>query len=157
MAPLTVSRADGVALLTLNRPAKRNALSIELRERLMEELAALARDDDVRCAVLTGAGTAFCSGMDRDEFGGERAHRERLVEVSVGAFAAVGTFPKPSAWCVERPGRGGRLRARIAVRPAPGGAGGEHGVPRGGAARGSRPPSRPPGRRCPRRWRASCA
>ena len=50
MAPLTVSRADGVALVTLNRPAKRNALSIELRERLMEELAALAHDDDVRCA-----------------------------------------------------------------------------------------------------------
>jgi len=103
MAPLTVARADGVALLTLNRPAKRNALSIELRERLIDELAALARDDDVRCAVLTGAGTAFCSGMDRDEFGGERAHRERLVEVSVGAFAAVGTFPKPLLGALNGP------------------------------------------------------
>ncbi|HEX4622904.1 MAG TPA: enoyl-CoA hydratase/isomerase family protein [Solirubrobacteraceae bacterium] len=87
----------------MNRPAKRNALSIELRERLMEELAALAHDDDVRCAVLTGAGTAFCSGMDRDEFGGERAHRERLVEVSVGAFAAVGTFPKPLLGALNGP------------------------------------------------------
>jgi len=103
MAPLTVARADGVALLTLNRPAKRNALSIELRERLIDGLAALARDDDVRCAVLTGAGTAFCSGMDRDEFGGERAHRERLVEVSVGAFAAVGTFPKPLLGALNGP------------------------------------------------------
>jgi enoyl-CoA hydratase len=103
VAPLTVARADGVALLTLNRPAKRNALSIELRERLIDELATLARDDDVRCAVLTGAGTAFCSGMDRDEFGGERAHRERLVEVSVGAFAAVGTFPKPLLGALNGP------------------------------------------------------
>ena len=103
MAPLTVSRADGVALVTLNRPAKRNALSIELRERLMEELSALAHADDVRCAVLTGAGTAFCSGMDRDEFGGGRAHRERLVEVSVGAFAAVGTFPKPLLGALNGP------------------------------------------------------
>ena len=62
MAPLTVSRADGVALLTLNRPAKRNALSIELREQLMEELAALAHEDDVRCAVLTGAGRRSARG-----------------------------------------------------------------------------------------------
>ena len=41
--------------------------------------------------------------MDRDEFGGERAHRERLVEVSVGAFAAVGTFPKPLLGALNGP------------------------------------------------------
>jgi enoyl-CoA hydratase len=92
---VTLSRGDGVALLTLNRPDKRNALSIELRELLISVLAALEADDDVRCAVLTGAGTVFCSGMDRDEFGGDRAHRERLVDASIGAFTAVGTFAKP--------------------------------------------------------------
>jgi enoyl-CoA hydratase/carnithine racemase len=156
VAPLTVSRADGVALLTLNRPAKRNALSIELRERLMEELAALAHDDDVRCAVLTGAGTAFCSGMDRDEFGGERAHRERLVEVSVGAFAAVGTFPKPLLGALNGPAVAGGFALallcdlRLAAPEA------SMGFPRLRGS-GSRPRSRPPGRRCPRRWRASCA
>jgi enoyl-CoA hydratase/carnithine racemase len=95
VAALTVSRADGVALLTLNRPEKRNALSIELRELLVEALEGLGGDDDVRCAVLTGAGTAFCSGMDRNEFGGDREHRERLVAASIGAFRAVGSFPKP--------------------------------------------------------------
>ena len=41
--------------------------------------------------------------MDRDEFGGGRAHRERLVEVSVGAFAAVGTFPKPLLGALNGP------------------------------------------------------
>jgi enoyl-CoA hydratase/carnithine racemase len=76
VAPLLVERDGGVALLRLNRPEKRNALSIELRELLMLELGALAADGEVRCAVLTGAGTAFCSGMDRNEFGGDRAHRE---------------------------------------------------------------------------------
>jgi enoyl-CoA hydratase/carnithine racemase len=92
---LLVARRDPVAVLTLNRPEKRNALSIELRELLRDALAELAADDAIASAVLTGAGPAFCSGMDVTEFGGDRAHKERLVEVSVGAFGAVGTFPKP--------------------------------------------------------------
>jgi enoyl-CoA hydratase/carnithine racemase len=100
---LRVEHADGVALLTLNRPEKRNALSIELRELLMDALRSLAADDDVRVAVLTGAGSVFCSGMDRNEFGGEREHREKLVEVSVGAFEAVGTFPKPLVAALNGP------------------------------------------------------
>ena len=107
MAALTVSRADGVALLTLNRPEKRNALSIELRELLTETLRALGEDDEVRCAVLTGAGTVFCPGMDRNEFGGDRAHRERLVSASVGAFEAVGTFPKPMLAALNGPALAG--------------------------------------------------
>jgi enoyl-CoA hydratase len=104
---LRVEHADGVALLTLNRPEKRNALSIELRELLMEALRSLAEDDEVRVAVLTGAGTVFCSGMDRNEFGGEREHRERLVEASVGAFEAVGTFPKPLIAALNGPALAG--------------------------------------------------
>jgi 3-hydroxypropionyl-coenzyme A dehydratase len=105
--PLTVERGDGVAVLTLNRPEKRNALSIELRELLTEALAGLAGDEDVRCAVLTGAGTVFCSGMDRNEFGGDREHKERLVEVSVAAFAAVGEFPKPLIAALNGPALAG--------------------------------------------------
>ncbi|MFL5848549.1 MAG: enoyl-CoA hydratase/isomerase family protein [Solirubrobacteraceae bacterium] len=107
MAPLLVERDGGVALLRLNRPEKRNALSIELRELLMLELGALAADGEVRCAVLTGAGTAFCSGMDRNEFGGDRAHRERLVAASLGAFAAVGTFAKPLIAALNGPALAG--------------------------------------------------
>jgi enoyl-CoA hydratase/carnithine racemase len=104
---LTVERGDGVAVLTLNRPEKRNALSIELRELLTEAFAGLAGDDEVRCAVLTGAGTAFCSGMDRNEFGGDREHKERLVEVSVAAFTAVGEFPKPLIAALNGPALAG--------------------------------------------------
>jgi enoyl-CoA hydratase/carnithine racemase len=107
VAALDVSRSDGVALLRLNRPEKRNALSIELRELLVEAMGALAADDHVRCAVLTGAGPAFCSGMDRGEFGGDRAHRERLVAASVDAFAAVGTFPKPLIGTLNGPALAG--------------------------------------------------
>ena len=89
-APLSVEKRDGFALLTLNRPEKRNALSIELRELLATSLRELAEDGEVGCIVLTGAGSAFCSGMDTTQFGGDRAHRERLVAVSIASFNALG-------------------------------------------------------------------
>jgi enoyl-CoA hydratase len=54
----------GVALLTLNRPAKLNALSRPLVDALNRQLDALRDDDAVRVLVLTGAGRAFCAGWD---------------------------------------------------------------------------------------------
>ena len=77
-----VDRDGGVARVTLNRPEKRNALSLELRGELTETLDELAGDDEVRCLVLTGAGSAFCAGMDTNEFGGDRPHRERIVALA---------------------------------------------------------------------------
>jgi enoyl-CoA hydratase len=98
-----VQRRDGVAWLTLNRPEKRNALSIELREQLARTLDELAGDDAVACIALTGAGSAFCSGMDTGEFGGDRAQRERIVELSVASFRALAQFPKPAVAAVNGP------------------------------------------------------
>lgn len=100
---LSLEMRDGVALVTLQRPEKRNALSIELRFELADAFAGLAGDDGVGCAVLTGAGTAFCSGMDTSQFGGDRAHRERLVESSLAAFGAVARFPRPLLAAVNGP------------------------------------------------------
>ena len=104
---LELDRRDQVAVVTLSRPEKRNALSIELRTELAEAFAALAADDDVGCIVLTGAGSAFCSGMDTSEFGGDRAHRERLVETSTVAFQAVGDCPRPVVAAVNGPALAG--------------------------------------------------
>jgi len=55
---------DGVLYLTLNRPAKLNALSTELRAALVGVLEDAAANRDARCVVLTGAGRGFCSGGD---------------------------------------------------------------------------------------------
>jgi enoyl-CoA hydratase/carnithine racemase len=55
---------DGVAVLTLNRPERRNAWSIEMERRFYELLDAAAKDPEVRVVVITGAGRAFCPGMD---------------------------------------------------------------------------------------------
>ena len=81
--------------MTLNRPDKRNALSIELRYELAAALADLGADDDVACVLLSGAGSAFCAGMDVTQFGGDREHKERLVDSSGRCFDAVARFPKP--------------------------------------------------------------
>jgi len=59
--------ADGVVVLTLNRPDSRNALSRALRLELVGRLQALAGDDAVAVVVLTGSGETFCAGFDLKE------------------------------------------------------------------------------------------
>lgn len=61
--------ADGYALLTLNRPAALNALSRALRRQLTSTIDACAADPAVRVLILTGAGRAFCAGLDLKELG----------------------------------------------------------------------------------------
>jgi enoyl-CoA hydratase/carnithine racemase len=104
---LSVDRPGEVAVVTLRRPEKRNALSIELRTELTEAFGELSEDEDVGCVVLTGEGTAFCSGMDTDQFGGDREHRRRLVETSTSAFRAVGDCTRPVVAAVNGPALAG--------------------------------------------------
>jgi enoyl-CoA hydratase/carnithine racemase len=58
---------DGIATLTMNRPAARNALTMELMEKLDAALAEIAPDPAVHVVVLAGAGPAFCAGHDMRE------------------------------------------------------------------------------------------
>ncbi len=59
-----IEDVDSVAIVTLNRPDKRNALDDGMREALLAELSALANDRRVRSIILTGNGKAFCAGGD---------------------------------------------------------------------------------------------
>jgi enoyl-CoA hydratase/carnithine racemase len=106
-ALLTIEPRGAVAVVTLQRPDKRNALSIDLRLELTDAFTGLAGDESVACIVLTGAGPAFCSGMDTSQFGGDPEHRRRLVESSTGAFHAVGRCPKPVLAAVNGPALAG--------------------------------------------------
>jgi enoyl-CoA hydratase len=81
---LLIDRADGVATLTLNRPAALNALSRALRHALREAFVALPRTGDVDVLILTGAGRAFCAGLDLKELGGETSG-EGDIAATVGA------------------------------------------------------------------------
>lgn len=65
-----VTRDDtdpAVAVITLNRPAKYNALTVELKEALLPAITGVSADDSVRTVVITGAGKAFCVGQDLGE------------------------------------------------------------------------------------------
>ena len=55
---------DGVGVVTLNRPERRNAVSMQMHQELEDIFVDLSKDDDVRAVVLTGAGSAFCAGGD---------------------------------------------------------------------------------------------
>jgi enoyl-CoA hydratase len=76
---LLVEKRDGIATLTLNRPDQLNALSLELREALVLEMDTIRTDDSIGVVILTGAGRAFCAGMDLKEMGDPNS-RSRKVE-----------------------------------------------------------------------------
>jgi enoyl-CoA hydratase len=66
---LLVDTAEGVAVVTLNRPEARNALNVALLRALPATMADLDADDDVAVVILTGADPAFCAGLDLKELG----------------------------------------------------------------------------------------
>ncbi|HMM13360.1 MAG TPA: enoyl-CoA hydratase [Parvibaculum sp.] len=66
---LLVEKSDGIATVTLNRPTAMNALSRELRQAIAETFEALEADPETRAVILTGAGKAFCAGLDLKELG----------------------------------------------------------------------------------------
>lgn len=104
---LEIEHSGDVAVVTLQRPDKRNALSIDLRVELTDAFSRLGDDETVGCVVLTGAGTAFCSGMDTSQFGGDVENRRRLVETSTSAFEAVGECKRPVVAAVNGPALAG--------------------------------------------------
>ena len=93
---LLLERRGRVALLTINRPAKLNALNIQTRAEGAAALDELREDDSVRVVVITGAGEkAFVAGADIGEFEGRTAVSQRDVMTARSLFTAVDTFPKP--------------------------------------------------------------
>ncbi len=68
---LLTERRDGVVILTLNRPQAMNALSRGLRGALIRAFRSIADDPTAGVVILTGAGRAFCAGLDLKELGGE--------------------------------------------------------------------------------------
>jgi len=85
-----------VALLTLDRPERRNALSVALRDAISDQLDALAADRELKVLVITGAGPVFCAGFDLGEFDRaleEPAFSEVLWASSDRYHHAVAEFP----------------------------------------------------------------
>src|SRR5512147_2699925 len=111
---LIVTRRDGYAVLTLDRGAKRNALSFAMRRGIAAALADFAADDAIACVVLTGAAPDFCAGMDVSRFGGDDANRSEIVDSTSVLFDALGAFPKPLVAAVVGRALGGGLALLLA-------------------------------------------
>lgn len=91
--PVLFRRRDGAGWITLNRPAKLNALDRASLSRLAEVLAEAVADPSLRVLVVTGAGRAFCAGADLDEVSG--SGRDDYLDRLHGALGALRAFPRP--------------------------------------------------------------
>lgn len=88
-----------VAVLTINRPEKRNCLTLEPGRSIGRAVTELDGRDDVRVIVLTGAGTSFCAGADISEFAQVRSNPQQVedYELSVDACCdAIAACSKPT-------------------------------------------------------------
>ena len=88
--------AGGVATVTLDRPAARNALDIASMDLVMSHLADAANDDAVRVVVLTGEGTVFCSGADLRDATTDDGGFGRGTQVLADVLKALHDHPKPT-------------------------------------------------------------
>jgi methylglutaconyl-CoA hydratase len=100
------NEAHGIATITLNRPDKRNAISYELIDDLRSALQKAA-SSSAQVVVLTGAGKAFCSGMDLDDLkqliGRTPEQNVKDSETMAALFRALYDFPKPTIAAVNGP------------------------------------------------------
>ncbi len=101
---LELAYEDRVAIITLNRPEKRNAISSELVEELMEALAEV-ESSPAQVMIMTGAGKAFCAGMDLEELKSllGKTHSENVADSARMAriFRRLYDFPKATIAAVN--------------------------------------------------------
>jgi enoyl-CoA hydratase len=107
---LSVEISDGVAMLTLTRPERRNAITIEMIAALTGALDSYVADPGVRCAVLTGAPPAFCAGLDLAEFSAADAPRHLVADFIIG----LPSCPKPLIAAVNGAAYTGGLEVALA-------------------------------------------
>ncbi|WP_232478709.1 enoyl-CoA hydratase [Roseomonas rosulenta] len=100
--------ADGVCVLTLNRPAARNSLSLQMLETMENALAAIGEDGRVRCVVLAAAGPVYCAGHDlkeitahRADADGGRGFYDRAMETCARVMQAIVALPQPVVAAVQ--------------------------------------------------------
>ncbi|HEY2203370.1 MAG TPA: crotonase/enoyl-CoA hydratase family protein [Pseudonocardia sp.] len=125
--PLLVERRDGVAVLTLNRPRRRNAVDLETARLLSAALDELDASDELSVAVLTGSPEMFCAGMDLKAYS---ETGQRPVDERRGGFGIVTRPPeKPIIAAVEGPALGGGFEIALACDLIVAGEGATFGLP----------------------------
>lgn len=112
---------DGVAVLTMNRPDRLNALSGEMLDAMLEALPRLAEDPNVGCIVLTGAGRGFCAGGDvkamaegREMAGDTLEERAQELRSKMECSRWLHEMPKPTIAMVRGAAAGAGLSLALA-------------------------------------------
>jgi enoyl-CoA hydratase/carnithine racemase len=93
---ITLERDADVAVISMNRPEKRNALSLEMMRALDSALAEIAQDPAIRVVVLRGEGPAFCAGHDLRELLDRDVEAYRTIfQTCVDLMARIAAIPQP--------------------------------------------------------------
>ena len=92
---ILVEKRDEVAIITLNRPEKLNAVNLEMRMEVLGTLEDVAVDDDIRAVVFTGAGRAFCAGADISRFGEDSPETRKEQARTQDMVRHIYEFEKP--------------------------------------------------------------
>jgi enoyl-CoA hydratase len=112
---LRVESDKGIALVTINRPDKRNALNAVVRREIVEALDQLRADRDVRVVVLTGADDrAFIAGADITEFAERTATEQRAAMTGRRLFEEIASFPRPTIAMINGFALGGGCEVALA-------------------------------------------
>ena len=93
---LTSKREGAIAIVTLDRPERRNALSLEMMRELLACLAEMSREREVRAVILAASGTVFCSGHDLGEMTGRDLNEYReIFDVCSELMQKIQAIPQP--------------------------------------------------------------
>src|SRR5579871_4808467 len=93
---LGLTRTEATAVVTLNRPQRRNALSLELMLELIDCLGSIGRDREIRAVILAAEGKAFCAGHDLSEMTGRDINEyRRLFDVCTELMMKIQSIPQP--------------------------------------------------------------
>src|SRR5262249_37610857 len=111
---------DGLAILTLNRPDRMNAINTELATALNEALTAISTDKHVHAVVITGAGKGFCAGGDLKEIWEGRQKKDKeslepLLRSGLGVVLKMRTLGQPVIAAVNGPAAGAGMNIALAA------------------------------------------
>lgn len=116
-APLLIDVNEGIAWLTLNRPAAGNAINLAMAHALVDAAIRCQVDNGIRCVVLTGAGRLFCAGGDVAAFASAGDEVSTLLDALAGtlqmALARFARMAKPLLVLVNGPAAGAGLGLAI--------------------------------------------
>ncbi len=111
MSYILLERRDGVAVVTINDPQRRNALNLDLNEELIATFDELDADDGVGAVVVTGTAPAFCAGADLSQLG---ASQRAGLEAIYRGFLRVSAATKPTVAAVNGAAVGAGMNLALA-------------------------------------------